>query len=500
MPDGQRYLWTARAVTRHRGGWGEPGKTFAIGLGCEIRHAPRLVYSDGLDLDNASAATPIGMGCRLCERLDCPQRAVPPLGRPLPSTRTAAPSSRTRSPAPTPGRSVGGPGVGARRGRERREGPPALRPSSGSGLSQGPVRSGAVACRQLPVTVPRKRMCGRPSGPSRVTRRAPRRRRRSASSVSTSPGVPPATTRPSWRTRRVAVHRGQIEVVQRDHGGDRQPGDQVQQVELVLDVEVVGRARPAAVRVAAWARARAIWARWRSPPERVCQDCAGPVGESGPLQGRADGLLVRGRAARDQARRCGMRPRRTTSRTLSSTWVSACCSTTATAGRRPRVPSPASGRPSRVTTPEAGARTPASSRSSVDLPEPFGPSSPMTVPGRRREAHPVQDQPPARGHALAQAAPVRHRASPVPARPRLLALLRVRYRTRTKAGTPISEVTTPTGTSCGSRTVRARVSTHTRNTARRARSPAAAGCARARPGRGRRAEAPGRRSRSPPPS
>ncbi|MFZ3468214.1 short-chain fatty acyl-CoA regulator family protein [Streptomyces sp. 4.24] len=83
MPDGQRHLWTARAVTRHRGGWGEPGKTFAIGLGCEIRHASRLVYADGLDLDNTAAATPIGMGCRLCERLDCPQRAVPPLGRPL---------------------------------------------------------------------------------------------------------------------------------------------------------------------------------------------------------------------------------------------------------------------------------------------------------------------------------------------------------------------------------------------------------------------------------
>ncbi|MFD7835439.1 short-chain fatty acyl-CoA regulator family protein [Streptomyces sp. NPDC059761] len=83
MPDGQRYLWTARAVTRHRGGWGEPGKTFAIGLGCEIRHASRLVYADGLDLDNSAAATPIGMGCRLCERLDCPQRAVPPLGRVL---------------------------------------------------------------------------------------------------------------------------------------------------------------------------------------------------------------------------------------------------------------------------------------------------------------------------------------------------------------------------------------------------------------------------------
>ncbi|MCX5001340.1 short-chain fatty acyl-CoA regulator family protein [Streptomyces sp. NBC_00638] len=83
MPDGQGYLWTARAITRHRGGWGEPGKTFAVGLGCEIRHAHRLVYSDGLDLGSAAAVTRIGMGCRVCERLDCPQRAAPPLGSPL---------------------------------------------------------------------------------------------------------------------------------------------------------------------------------------------------------------------------------------------------------------------------------------------------------------------------------------------------------------------------------------------------------------------------------
>ncbi|MCT7353072.1 short-chain fatty acyl-CoA regulator family protein [Streptomyces sp. 15-116A] len=99
MPDGQRYLWTARAVTRHRGGWGEPGKTYAIGLGCEIRHARRLVYSDGLDLDNASAATPIGMGCRVCERLACPQRAAPPLGHAL----HIDPDSSTFVPYPVTG-------------------------------------------------------------------------------------------------------------------------------------------------------------------------------------------------------------------------------------------------------------------------------------------------------------------------------------------------------------------------------------------------------------
>lgn len=40
------------------------------------------VHSDGIDLTNA-AATAIGPGCRVCERLDRPQRAVPPLGRSL---------------------------------------------------------------------------------------------------------------------------------------------------------------------------------------------------------------------------------------------------------------------------------------------------------------------------------------------------------------------------------------------------------------------------------
>jgi predicted transcriptional regulator/transcriptional regulator with XRE-family HTH domain len=83
MPDGQRYLWIARTVTRHLGGFRQPGKMFAIGLGCETRHAGRLVYSDGRDLDAAGAATPIGPGCKTCERLSCPQRAAAPIGRSL---------------------------------------------------------------------------------------------------------------------------------------------------------------------------------------------------------------------------------------------------------------------------------------------------------------------------------------------------------------------------------------------------------------------------------
>ena len=83
MPDGQRYLWIARTVIRHHGGYNQPGKVFAIGLGCEIHHAGRLVYSAGMDLHATDAATPIGPGCKTCERMNCPQRAAAPIGRRL---------------------------------------------------------------------------------------------------------------------------------------------------------------------------------------------------------------------------------------------------------------------------------------------------------------------------------------------------------------------------------------------------------------------------------
>lgn len=83
MPDGRTYLWIARTVNHHRAAWGQPGKMFAIGLGCELRHAPRAVYSDGLDLTDTSAAVPIGSGCRMCPRNNCPQRAFPPIDRPI---------------------------------------------------------------------------------------------------------------------------------------------------------------------------------------------------------------------------------------------------------------------------------------------------------------------------------------------------------------------------------------------------------------------------------
>lgn len=98
MPDGRTYFWIARTVSRSHGGYGAPSKTFAIGLGCDIRHAHRMIYSKGLDLTDTAAATPIGVGCKVCQRANCPQRAFPPIGRKLAIDETR----RRFAPYPTP--------------------------------------------------------------------------------------------------------------------------------------------------------------------------------------------------------------------------------------------------------------------------------------------------------------------------------------------------------------------------------------------------------------
>jgi XRE family transcriptional regulator, fatty acid utilization regulator len=82
-PDGVRYISLARDVSKPGGSFGAPTRRFAIALGCELRHAPDLVYADDLDLANPRAFEPIGISCRICERKDCHQRSVPPLERRL---------------------------------------------------------------------------------------------------------------------------------------------------------------------------------------------------------------------------------------------------------------------------------------------------------------------------------------------------------------------------------------------------------------------------------
>jgi predicted transcriptional regulator/DNA-binding XRE family transcriptional regulator len=83
MPDGKVYFCVARTLQSERGGYNVPHTVQAVGLGCEVRWARELVYSDGVDVDDLDAAIPVGVTCRLCEHMDCAQRAFPPLMHPL---------------------------------------------------------------------------------------------------------------------------------------------------------------------------------------------------------------------------------------------------------------------------------------------------------------------------------------------------------------------------------------------------------------------------------
>lgn len=79
MPDARTYLWIARTTRSGGLGYRSPEKNFAIGLGCDIAHAGKLVYAD----DMPGSVTPIGPGCKVCERDSCAQRAFPQLGKSL---------------------------------------------------------------------------------------------------------------------------------------------------------------------------------------------------------------------------------------------------------------------------------------------------------------------------------------------------------------------------------------------------------------------------------
>ncbi len=83
LPEGTTFFDVARTIKKDSGRYRARHSLQAINLGCEIEYAQELIYADGLDLENADAAVPIGITCRLCERTDCGQRAFASLQRPL---------------------------------------------------------------------------------------------------------------------------------------------------------------------------------------------------------------------------------------------------------------------------------------------------------------------------------------------------------------------------------------------------------------------------------
>jgi len=77
MPDGSTYFCLARTISRQGVGYRMPMSHLAVGVGCEISHAHGLVYADAMNLESQEAITPVGAGCRFCNRGDCRQRAFP---------------------------------------------------------------------------------------------------------------------------------------------------------------------------------------------------------------------------------------------------------------------------------------------------------------------------------------------------------------------------------------------------------------------------------------
>jgi predicted transcriptional regulator len=76
-------------------------------MGCEASRARELVYADGIDLESHGAVVPVGVTCRICERMDCEQRAFPPLQHPLAVNENVRGVSFYAPPSPVPLRALG---------------------------------------------------------------------------------------------------------------------------------------------------------------------------------------------------------------------------------------------------------------------------------------------------------------------------------------------------------------------------------------------------------
>ena len=79
MSNGEKYVCIARTVEKGVGRYGQKKSMLSIGLGCEAKYAKDFIYTENLDLNDKKSELPIGVSCRTCDRLDCSQRAFPPL-------------------------------------------------------------------------------------------------------------------------------------------------------------------------------------------------------------------------------------------------------------------------------------------------------------------------------------------------------------------------------------------------------------------------------------
>jgi predicted transcriptional regulator/transcriptional regulator with XRE-family HTH domain len=72
FPGGGRFLLIAKAVSKRSSTYHEQPLVYSVMLACDLIHADRTVYGQGLDLSHE--AVPVGPSCLLCPRLECGHR------------------------------------------------------------------------------------------------------------------------------------------------------------------------------------------------------------------------------------------------------------------------------------------------------------------------------------------------------------------------------------------------------------------------------------------
>ena len=77
LPNDVSFLTIASAILKGERGHRSKRLLMAIGLGCDIKYAHKLVYSDRLNIQNTNEYNPIGVHCRICERQECADRVFP---------------------------------------------------------------------------------------------------------------------------------------------------------------------------------------------------------------------------------------------------------------------------------------------------------------------------------------------------------------------------------------------------------------------------------------
>ena len=79
MTNGEKYVCIARTVEKGVGRYGKSKSILSIGLGCEAKYAKDFIYTENININDKKTEIPVGVSCRTCDRLDCSQRAFPPL-------------------------------------------------------------------------------------------------------------------------------------------------------------------------------------------------------------------------------------------------------------------------------------------------------------------------------------------------------------------------------------------------------------------------------------